>query len=256
LSRDRFESIEIGTPQEQSVTDSKKNQQQTAPRDNSPDVLLRVYDRLYAKHGPQHWWPGDGPLEIILGALLTQFTAWTNVEKALSNLKDARVMSIEALRDIPDERLAALLRPSGTFNTKTRKVKALINHLVEDHGGGMGSLLSQEPATLRLELLSIYGIGEETADDILLYAAGAPYFVIDAYTCRIVNRLGLAPEQQGYQAYQQLFHRRLPRDTALYNEYHALLNRHAKETCKVRPLCAGCCLLDLCPIGQAAISSV
>ena len=214
-------------------------------------VLLEVYDRLYQRYGPQHWWPGDGPLEVIFGAILTQFAAWTNVEKALTNLKEAGVMSIEALRDIPGERLALLLRPSGTFNTKARKVKAFINHLWENHGGDLGSLLSQEPAVLRRELLSIYGIGEETADDILLYAAGMPYFVIDAYTRRIIQRLGMAPEQQSYHAYQELFHRRLPRDAALFNEYHALLDRHAKETCRVQPLCVGCCQVELCPTGQA-----
>ena len=234
------------------MDDSKKSQQQMAPRGSTPSVLPEVFDRLYRQYGPQHWWPGDSPLEVILGAILTQFTAWTNVEKALTNLKNAGVMSIEALRDIPGECLAVLLRPSGTFNTKARKVKALINYLSENHGGDLGSLLSREPAVLRRELLSIYGIGEETADDILIYAAGAPFFVIDAYTRRIVQRLGLAPEQQSYHAYQNLFHRHLPRDATLYNEYHALLDRHAKETCRVRPLCAGCCLVELCPTGQSA----
>ena len=215
-------------------------------------ILLEVYDRLYQRYGPQHWWPGDGPLEVILGAILTQFTAWANVEKALSNLKGAGLMSTTTLRDIPEERLAALLRPSGTFNSKARKVKAFVNHLCERYGGDLGSLLSREPAVLRRELLSIYGIGEETADDILLYAAGVPSFVIDAYTRRIIQRLWLAPERQSYHAYQELFHQALPGNATLYNEYHALLDRHAKETCRTRPLCAGCCLLELCATGQAA----
>ena len=215
-------------------------------------ILLEVYNSLCDRYGPQHWWPGDGPLQVILGAILTQFTAWANVEKALSNLKEAGVMSIEAIRDIPDERLAALLRPSGTFNAKARKVKAFVSHLVENHGGDVDRLLSQKPAMLRRELLSIYGIGEETADDILLYAAEVPSFVIDAYTRRIMQRLGLAPERQSYHDYQELFHGGLPQDTTLYNEYHALLDRHAKETCRTRPLCAGCCLREVCPTGQAA----
>ena len=214
--------------------------------------LHDVYDRLYDRYGPQHWWPGDGPLEVILGAILTQFTAWANAEKALSNLKKARVMSTTALRDIPQERLAALLRPSGTFNTKARKVKAFVDHLWEHHAGDLESLLSQEPAMLRQELLSIYGIGEETADDILLYAAGVPSFVIDSYSRRIIQRLGLALEQQSYHAYQDIFHQALPRDATLYNEYHALLDRHAKETCRAQPVCAGCCLRELCPTGRAA----
>ena len=210
-------------------------------------TLMEIYRRLQRRYGPQHWWPGDSVLEIVLGAVLTQRTTWANVEKALANLKDAGLLSAKALRDIPEGKLAIHIRPSGFFNAKARKLKAFIDHLWENYGGDLESLLSREAADLREELLSIHGIGEETADDILLYAAAKPSFVVDAYTRRILKRLGLAPRRESYQDYQALFHRDLPQDAVLYNEYHALLDRHAKETCKKTPLCGGCCLAEVCP---------
>ena len=221
--------------------------------DVSEALLLEVYRRLYERYGPQHWWPGESRLETVLGAILTQATAWTNAEKALTNLKVGDLMSTRALRDIPEDKLAALIRPSGYFNAKAGKVKAFIHHLWGSYGGDLESLLSKEAGDLRRELLSIYGIGEETADDIVLYAAGKPSFVIDLYTRRILKRLDIAPRNESYQAYQTLFHQNLPRDVALYNEYHALLDRHAKETCKKEPRCRGCCLLELCPKGKLSI---
>ena len=214
---------------------------------SSGSMLLEIYRRLHARYGPQHWWPGESRLEIIIGAILTQATAWTNVEKALGALKSADLLSIQALRDVSEGDLAAMLKSSGFFNAKARRVKAFINHLWDNYGGDLGALLSREAEELREELLSIYGIGEETADDILLYAAQRPFFVIDAYTGRAFKRLGLEPQGTSYRAYQRLFHAGLLRDASLYNEYHALVDRHAKETCKKEPLCAGCCLLDLCP---------
>ena len=211
-------------------------------------VLLEIYQLLYDHYGPQHWWPGDSPFEVVLGAILTQAAAWTNVEKALANLKEADCFSLEALRDISQEHLATLLRPSGYFNAKAQKVKALINHVWEKYDGDLDTMLSQDMVELRQELLSIYGIGDETADDILVYAAGKPSFVIDSYTRRVVSRLGQAPEVDRYLAYQQVFHRALPADTALFNEFHALLDQHAKTTCKkTRPACESCCLNLLCP---------
>ena len=213
------------------------------------EKLMEIYRRLYEHYGPQHWWPGDSRLEIVLGAVLTQFTAWGNVEKAMDNLKAAGVLSTHALRDIPEDELAVLLRPSGTFRTKARKVKALVGHLWQRYGGDLDRFLSRDTEVLREELLAIHGIGEETADDILLYAAEKPSFVVDAYTRRILGHLDLAPDQETYAAYQELFHRALPKDVPLYNEYHALLDRHAKDTCRKRPLCAGCCLLDICATG-------
>ncbi len=234
----------------------------------SDSVLLEIYRRLYQRYGPQRWWPGESSFEVILGAILTQAAAWANVEMALSNLKDAGCFSLEALRDVPEHELAALIRPSGYFNAKARKLKAFVNHIWDNYDGNLEAFLfrgtqaggthAEEVQALRRELLSIYGIGEETADDILVYAARKPSFVIDAYTRRILGRLGLAPGRETYQAYQELFHRALsgyspPEDMPHYNEYHALLDRHGKETCKKRPLCQDCCLLELCSTGKASV---
>lgn len=215
--------------------------------------LKEVYRRLYDAYGPQNWWPGDSAFEVIIGAILTQSAAWSNVEKALYNLKAASVLSPEGLRDIPQDELAVLLRPSGYFNAKAKKLKAFIAHLWESHQGDLQKLFARDTASLREELLSVHGIGEETADDIVLYAAGKPSFVVDAYTRRIVGRLGLARGAATYQEYQRLFHGALPRKASLYNEYHALLVRHGKDVCKKMPLCAGCCLLDVCPTGTDVV---
>ena len=218
-------------------------------------LLMELYRRLYARYGPQHWWPGESQLETVIGAILTQATAWGNVEKALANLRAARVLSAEGLRDVPEADLAGMLRPALYFDAKARKVKAFIGHLWDRHGGDLKSMLSGETSALRHELLSIHGIGEETADDIILYAGGKPSFVIDSYTRRILQRLGLTPSRESYRAYQDLFHQHIPMDPPLFNEYHALFDRHAKETCKKRPVCATCCLLELCPTGRSSIDT-
>ena len=219
--------------------------------DSTAALLQQVYRRLYHAYGPQHWWPGDGgPLEVCVGAILTQACAWGNVERALANLKGAGVLSARGLRDVPLEELARLLYPCGYFNVKARKVKAFVAHLWERHGGEVRRLLAQPPERLRQELLAVYGIGEETADDILLYAAGHPSFVVDAYTRRVLARLGVTPDGQRYAHYQELFHRHLPRDAALFNEYHALLVRLGKDVCRKEPRCPQCPLLPLCPTGQ------
>ena len=217
------------------------------------EFLLDVYDRLYHYYGPQGWWPGDSPLEVVVGAILTQAAAWTNVERALSNLKNADCMSLQAIHECPQDELAAIIRPSGYFNAKARKLKAFAAHIIGHHGGDLGSFLARCQLKLRKELLSIYGIGPETADDIVLYAAHKPSFVIDSYTRRIIGRLGFLKVdlRGGYHEYQALFHDNLPTDTTLFQEYHALLDRHAKETCAKAPRCSGCCLLSLCDTGQA-----
>ena len=216
--------------------------------------LLRIYERLFHAYGPQHWWPGDSPFEIIIGAILTQSTAWTNVEKALNNLKNAGVLSPESLRDIPEADLARLIQPSGYFNAKAKKVKAFMAYLWDARHGDLDSLLHGNPVCLRDELLSIYGIGPETADDIVLYAAVMPSFVIDAYTRRILQRLGLDQGATTYDEYQQVFHTSLPPDMPLFNEYHGLLVKHGKDVCKKRPVCAGCCLLEVCPTGKSVVA--
>ncbi len=216
--------------------------------------LLEVYGRLYQRYGSQQWWPSDGPFETIVGAILTQNTAWRNVERAISNLKSAQALTPGKLREISQETLAALVRPSGYFNTKARKLKAFAEHLGTRYNDDLNAFLSQDGSLLRQELLSIYGIGEETADDILVYAARLPSFVVDSYTRRILERLGLVSESIGYEAIQRLFHESLPSDVQVFNEYHALLDRHAKETCRKSPVCDGCCLLDLCPMGRKMLA--
>ncbi|MBM3925628.1 MAG: endonuclease [SAR202 cluster bacterium] len=213
--------------------------------------LVDVYERLYSAYGPQHWWPGESAFEVVIGAILTQSAAWVNVEKALANLKSAGVMSAEGLRDVPEARLAELLRPSGYFNMKARKVKAFIDHLWSRYDGDLEGLLSQEAESLREELLGIWGIGEETADDIVLYAASKPVFVIDAYTRRVFERLGLGGGVRSYGEWQALFHSSLPRNAALFNEYHALVVKHGKDVCRKAPRCEGCCLREVCKAGKA-----
>ena len=220
-----------------------------------PRLLREVYDRLYDRYGPQGWWPGESPFEVIVGAILTQSTAWVNVEKALASMRDANCWSFEAIAAAPESDLAAIIRSSGYYNAKARKLQAFADHLLQRHAGELDSIFAQDVTGLRAELLSIHGIGEETADDIIVYAAGKPSFVMDSYTRRIVDRMELAPQgrRPTYAAYQSLFQDNLPADAALFNEYHALLDHHAKLTCTKRdPRCDGCCLIDLCPTGRTS----
>ena len=217
------------------------------------ELLPEVYRRLYDAYGPQGWWPGDSPFEVIVGAILTQSTAWTNVEKALAAMKAARCWSFEAIAALPESELAAIIRSSGYYNAKARKLQAFATHVLSR--GGLERLFAQDVASLRAELLSIHGIGEETADDIIVYAAGMPSFVIDSYTRRIVDRMGLTPPERNsvYGSYQALFQNNLPHETPLFNEFHALLDHHGKVACvKRNPHCLGCCLVDLCPTGANA----
>ena len=226
------------------------------PPGGLPELLDSVYRLLLDAYGPQGWWPADSPFEMIAGAILTQSTNWGNVEKALDNLRADGCWSFAAVDALPEARLAELIRPSGYFNAKARKLKAFAAHLRRRHGGSLDRLLAQETAALRAELLGIYGIGEETADDIIVYAAGLPSFVIDVYTRRIIDRMGWRPgDGVRYRDYQALFHANLPAEAPLFNEYHALLDHHAKLVCrKTAPRCAGCCLADLCATGQAAVA--
>jgi endonuclease III related protein len=214
--------------------------------------LRVIFDRLLAAYGPQHWWPGDSPFEVIVGAILTQQTAWANVEKALANLRVSGDLSPDDIRATSEDDLAALIRPSGFYRGKARKLKAFVALLDERFGGDLGRMLAAPGDELRAALLGTHGIGPETADSILLYAAGRPYFVIDAYTQRIFSRLGLTPADDTYDAWQRLFTRELPPDAALFNEYHALIVEHAKRVCRTVPLCQRCVLLDVCPAGRAA----
>ncbi len=208
--------------------------------------LDQAYRLLFDRYGPQHWWPGESPFEVIVGAILTQSAAWTNVEKAIHNLKERTLLDPASLLRIPQDELALLIYSSGYYNAKARKLKAFVEHLEERYGGGLDRLFALDVDELRVELLSIHGVGEETSDSIILYAAEKPIFVIDAYTRRIVDRMGLRPEQKSYAAYQALFKDALPHDLELFNEYHALLVRLGKETCRKKPDCSACCLRGVC----------
>ena len=214
--------------------------------------LVDIYQHLYGAFGPQHWWPGDDtPFEVIVGAILTQSAAWANVEKALANLKREGVLKSALLRAIPQERLAELLYPSVYFKVKAKKVKAFVQHLGEKYNHDLARFFAQDIRSLRKELLGIYGIGEETADSIILYAAKESIFVVDAYTKRIFHRLGLASDKDSYTAYQEMFEANLPRDVDLFNEYHALLVRLGKDICRKEPLCRACPLREVCATGAS-----
>jgi len=215
--------------------------------DQDREVTLReIYGRLLAAYGPQHWWPADEPFEVIVGAILTQSTAWANVEKAIAGLKAAGALNPHSLHDMPVEQLARLIRPSGYYNAKAKKLKLFAERLLSGYDGELDKLFALDDDSLRRELLSIHGVGEETADSIMLYAARRPAFVIDAYTVRILSRLGIAPPQDTYAAYQALFTDSLEPDEGLFNEYHALLVRHGKDVCRKQPRCDNCCLATLC----------
>jgi endonuclease-3 related protein len=187
----------------------------------------------------------------MVGAILTQSAAWQNVEKAIDNLKAADALSPMALRQLSFEEIARLIHPCGYFNTKSVKLKALVDWLREVCNDNLEKLFTTETEDLRKQLLAVHGIGPETADSILLYAADKPVFVIDAYTRRILTRLGLAPQKDTYDDYQQLFMQALPHDTQLFNEYHALLVRLGKTVCRRQSLCQKCCLFDICPQNEA-----
>lgn len=215
---------------------------------------MEVFRRLLEAYGSQRWWPAESAFEVIVGAILTQAASWRNVEKAIASLKAAGVFSPEGLRRVPLEELAGLIRSAGYFNAKARKLKAFMEHVGQAYQDDLRVMFSHEPAELREELLSIYGVGEETADDILLYAGRLPFFVVDAYTRRIFRRLRLGPDEEGYEPWQRFFMSRLRRDVRLFNEYHALLVHHGKDRCRKAPRCGGCPLLDVCATGQAQVS--
>lgn len=213
-----------------------------------------IFDRLLAHYGSQHWWPADTPFEVMVGAVLTQATSWTNVERAIASLKEADSLSPTTIREMDVETLAGLIYPSGFYNAKATRLKALTQYLGDTYDDNIDSMRLQDGAKLRRELLAVKGIGEETADAILLYALGKPSFVIDAYTRRLFKRLRVVPEDENYAGYQRMFCDNLPEDTALFAEYHALIVQHCKEACRKTPLCETCCLHDICPTGQAHTS--
>ncbi len=214
---------------------------------NLKRILPDIYERLFNKYGPQHWWPAEKPFEVIIGAILTQSAAWTNVEKAIRNLKAANALKPDALRQMPHDKLAGLIYSCVYYNVKARKLKAFVEWFGTRYNDSLERLFKQDTNELRQQLLAVYGIGEETADSILLYVGNKPVFVIDAYTQRIMKRLGIKPYKDNYAGWQKLFMESLPADATLFNEYHALLVKLGKEVCRTRPICRQCCLnKDIC----------
>ena len=202
--------------------------------------LLRLYAALHARHGPQDWWPARSRFEVAVGAVLTQHTAWTGVERAIDNLRAARRLGPGPLARLPLPRLGRLIRPAGTWRLKARRLRELAIFFRARAGGRLDRLRAVPLETLRAELLAVPGIGPETADAILLYALGRPVFVADAYTRRVLSRHRMAPAGIGYEALRRLLEAELPGDPALFNELHALLVAVAKSHCRARPRCEGC----------------
>ena len=209
------------------------------------EQLNEIYETLLRTFGPQHWWPGETTFEIILGAILTQNTSWTNVAKAIANLKAADCLEPERLYALDSEQLEQLIRPAGYFRLKTKRLRNFLQWLFDDYGGDLDTLKQIDTRRLREELLGISGIGPETADSILLYALDRPVFVVDTYTARVMVRHGLVEPEIDYTQLQYLFESNLEPDVALFNEFHALIVCVGKDYCKPRPRCPGCPLEPL-----------
>lgn len=203
-------------------------------------AIPAAYHLLRRHNGDQHWWPGNTPLEVIVGAILTQNTAWTNVEKAIRALRGGRLLSLRALREVSVERLEEAIRPAGYFRQKARKLKEFVRFIDERHAGSLKRVARAETALLREQLLGVWGIGPETADSILLYALERPVFVVDTYTKRVAVRHGWISPGSTYAEIQALFIRHLPRSVALYNDYHAQLVWVGKHHCGTMARCEGC----------------
>jgi endonuclease-3 related protein len=212
--------------------------------------LLKFYELMAAHYGHTGWWPGETPFEIAVGAVLTQNTAWSNVEKALNNLKQANLLDARAILDCPLETLETALIPSGYFHVKARRLRSFCQYLVDRYGGSMRRMGNQPLESLRTELLDVHGIGPGPADDILLYACDKPVFVVDAYTRRIFSRHGVVPPTNLYEDLRRLFEKNLPPDLTLYSEYHGLIVYIGKDFCRRTPKCDQCPLRSTLKKGQ------
>jgi endonuclease-3 related protein len=221
-----------------------------APEGARPDGqdLMRYYSAMSQALGPMRWWPAKTPFEVIVGAILTQSTAWANVELAIANLRAARLLTPSAMLAVRASRLAALVRPSGYFRQKTKKLKAFLQFLQNEYRGSLKRMFQTPTEELRAKLLAVHGIGPETADSILLYAGNHPVFVVDAYTHRIFNRHGITSAKPDYEIVRKLFEGTLPPDPRLFNEFHALIVNIGKNWCRKRePRCGACPLATLLP---------
>jgi len=219
------------------------------------DILLKIYNSLYNFFGPLNWWPGDTPFEIMVGAILTQNTSWSNVEKAINNLKKENLLEPRELFRINQEKLAQLIKPSGYYNIKARRLKNFVNIFVNDFEGSAEKMFSGDSRELRKKLLKVNGIGPETADSILLYAGEKPFFVVDAYTKRIFSRHKLISKDSTYYQIQEFFIKNLDQDVKLFNEFHAQIVILGKTICTSRnPDCAKCPIAYLNSVERIAYS--
>ncbi len=202
--------------------------------------LLQIYQSLFDYYGPQHWWPGDTPFEVAIGAILTQNTNWRNVAKAINNLKEGGYLEINNLYKLPKNKLSKLIKPSGYFNIKADKIRSFLEFLCKDYEGKLELLFNGDLYEQRKKLLKVKGIGPETADSILLYAGNYPIFVIDAYTKRVFSRHEIISAKSDYYEIQEIFMNNLPQEVKLFNEYHALIVMVGKEYCNRIPHCTNC----------------
>jgi len=202
--------------------------------------FLATYKKLNAHFGDLNWWPGNSPFEVIVGAILTQNTAWRNVEKAIARLKSKELLHPAGILEIDDSTLADLIRPAGYYNIKTQRLKSFIRFLYNGYDGKLDNMFAEDLWRLRAKLLTVKGIGEETADSILLYAGEKPIFVVDAYTRRILQRHDVIPGDATYKEIQNLFMTHLPHSVRLYNQYHALFVNTGKYFCTRKPRCEDC----------------
>jgi endonuclease III related protein len=260
LTRDRYLAAEMqvantATRRVTQVTKSVYSSVRIGPADSSL-VLQNYFAAMLTRLGPRHWWPAQTPFEVIVGAILTQNTAWSNVERAIGNLRAQRLLVPATMERASTARLARLIRSSGYFRQKARKLKAFLIFLRKEFRGSLLRMFRTPTSDLRAKLLGVHGIGPETADSILLYAGNHPAFVVDAYTRRILARHLLIPARASYDEIKGLFERSLPQDTGLYNEYHALIVNVGKEWCRSRnPRCNECPLQPFLPERAAAANS-
>lgn len=213
------------------------------------DELQEIFERLTGYFGDLHWWPAAEPFEMMVGAILTQNTAWTNVEKALTALREKNLLVPAALFHLPEDELAQIIRPSGYYHLKAGRLKALVRFIMEEYNGCVTAMGAEELPRLREKLLAIRGVGPETADSILLYGCYKPIFVSDAYTKRIMVRHGMVGDDAGYHEMQSLFMDHLPPDVSLFNQFHAMIVHTGKTFCRKKPHCSGCPLAGL-PVGE------
>jgi endonuclease-3 related protein len=214
--------------------------------------LLKIYELLNGYFGDLHWWPADSPFEVMVGAILTQNTNWTNVEKAISALKEKKLLSPAALLRIDETILAGIIRPSGYYHIKARRLKSLVQFFINEYSGNIAAMCNEELTVLREKLLNVRGVGPETADSIILYACRKPVFISDAYTQRILQRHRIIPEDADGSQIRTLFMSHLPNDASLFNQFHALLVHTGKMFCRKTPKC-DCCPLRFLMTAAAAL---